>query len=505
LNIPEFGRIRRPSQRIDEPVQLARNAALPHYRWTQLMKKVFSTLPLSLVAAGLATTAHAVEVPDRGFYVGPYGGVHLSLDDWALGDLQQGSLTVNDGGVIGLRLGVGFFQWLGLELNAGYIPTTASNDERIHALETGLNVYFQATSGRVGVYAGGGGGMYAALSGATGDDTDWQANVGIGVRIMTTDWMDVRIDARHLFTDGLDDNAYNMELSLGLEFWAWREVDDTDRDGILDLDDACPTVPGVASAKGCPDRDGDGIRDDEDACPDVPGVASAKGCPDRDKDGIQDKDDRCADTFGKAEFKGCPDSDGDGIPDVDDKCPQKPGIPALAGCPDQDGDGIADDDDKCPTKAGPAKTQGCPDRDGDGVLDDDDKCPDVPGVKEEQGCLPAAVQKFTGAIEGILFQTGSAKIKKQSFVILDKAVAVLKQYDFVKLRIEGHTDSDGPDDANMKLSKARAESVRDYITSKGVAAERLQAEGFGETKPKAPNDNKKNKALNRRIEFTAIN
>ena len=174
------------------------------------MKRFSGAMMALLGTALLPTAASAVQIPDRGVYVGVYGGVHLSLDDWALGDLEQGAKTVDDGGAVGLRVGAHMAKWVGLEINAGYIPTSTTDDDKIHALDAGFDLYFQATSGRVGVYAMGGSGIYTALAGATGTDVDWQANVGLGVKVMTNDWMDVRIDARHLFTDGLDDNAYNL-------------------------------------------------------------------------------------------------------------------------------------------------------------------------------------------------------------------------------------------------------------------------------------------------------
>jgi len=85
---------------------------------------------------------------------------------------------------------------------------------------------------------------------------------------------------------------------------------DTDKDGINDDVDACPTVFGVARYKGCPipDTDKDGINDEEDKCPNDFGVARYQGCPvpDRDKDGINDEDDKCPDIFGIKENNGCP-------------------------------------------------------------------------------------------------------------------------------------------------------------------------------------------------------
>ena len=86
---------------------------------------------------------------------------------------------------------------------------------------------------------------------------------------------------------------------------------DTDGDGVPDIDDLCPDVPGPASNHGCPvfaDKDGDGVPDNKDMCPDVPGPAENAGCPwaDRDHDGVPDKDDECPDEPGPADNKGCP-------------------------------------------------------------------------------------------------------------------------------------------------------------------------------------------------------
>jgi outer membrane protein OmpA-like peptidoglycan-associated protein len=88
-------------------------------------------------------------------------------------------------------------------------------------------------------------------------------------------------------------------------------VKDTDGDGVPDVDDLCPDVPGPAEHHGCPvfaDRDGDGVADDIDRCPDIPGPKENFGCPwpDRDGDHVADKDDRCPDEPGPPENQGCP-------------------------------------------------------------------------------------------------------------------------------------------------------------------------------------------------------
>jgi outer membrane protein OmpA-like peptidoglycan-associated protein len=106
---------------------------------------------------------------------------------------------------------------------------------------------------------------------------------------------------------------------------------------------------------------------------------------------------------------------------------------------------------------------------------------------------------------GILFDSGSANIKPQSLGIVLQISQVLMQDEKIKLNIVGHTDSDGNDDANLKLSKARAEAVKDaLINIYSVSANRLQTDGKGESVPVADNASPDGKAQNRRVEFIKI-
>jgi outer membrane protein OmpA-like peptidoglycan-associated protein len=204
-------------------------------------------------------------------------------------------------------------------------------------------------------------------------------------------------------------------------------------------------------------------------------------------------------------MNGCPDTDGDGIADKDDACPEVAGIKSLNGCPDADGDGIADKDDKCPTVKGPKENGGCPwpDRDGDGVLDKDDKCPDVKGTVANQGCPEVsdeAIKKLNDYAKTILFDTNKDTFKQQSYAVLNSIAAILKEYPYSKFTIEGHTDSDGGDDFNQRLSDARANAVKKYLVEQGIDRFRLSALGFGESKPIDSNKTKAGKANNRRVE-----
>ncbi|MGR8919171.1 MAG: OmpA family protein [Gammaproteobacteria bacterium] len=141
------------------------------------------------------------------------------------------------------------------------------------------------------------------------------------------------------------------------------------------------------------------------------------------------------------------------------------------------------------------------DSDGDGVIDPNDECPGTPaGVKVNAvGCPEVGETLIT--LEGVNFDTNSARLRPESGAILDRAVKVLMDNASVHVRVEGHTDSRGSAEYNRQLSERRAQSVVDYLVSKGIAVDRLAAIGYGESAPVAPNDTKENMFKNRRVEL----
>lgn len=169
---------------------------------------------------------------------------------------------------------------------------------------------------------------------------------------------------------------------------------------------------------------------------------------------------------------------------------------------DADGDGVPDDADDCPYT--PADTpNGCPaDSDGDGVPDYLDECPDVSG-DEESGCLPEPEPIMeTVFIEAVHFDFDSAAIKVISKAVLDaRAVPALRDNPDIRVRIEGHTDSVGPERYNQLLSLRRAETVRAYLVSQGIDEIRMTVAGYGESTPIDNNDTRAGRANNRRVEF----
>jgi len=225
---------------------------------------------------------------------------------------------------------------------------------------------------------------------------------------------------------------------------------------------------------------------------------------DTDGDGVPDKEDKCPNIAGIRSLGGCPDKDGDGVTDAEDKCPDVAGVKIFGGCPDTDGDGIEDAKDKCPTKPGTAKYEGCPvpDTDGDGLNDDYDKCPTVPGTIANDGCPDKKVEtqkKVDAVAKEILFETGSAILKKSSNAALDAVAKELTADASISLEVEGHTDNTGSEKANIALSQARANAVKKYIEKKGIAATRITATGLGSSQPVADNATAAGKAQNRRV------
>jgi outer membrane protein OmpA-like peptidoglycan-associated protein len=260
-----------------------------------------------------------------------------------------------------------------------------------------------------------------------------------------------------------------------------------------DPEEAAPPPP-VPS-----DRDHDGVLDANDMCPDEASGENPDsdhlGCPlrDRDKDGILDNEDACPDTAGERS---------------DEK--DKNGCPPP---PDRDHDGVIDDEDQCadtPRGEHPDDARlGCPllDTDGDGVFDKEDECVDVPAGDNphptKRGC--PTVKDNAIVVDPIFFKTGKAELLPESIPVLQSVVQVLEQNpDIVKIRIEGHTDSQGKPARNLELSKRRAKAVMKWLVKAGVTRSRLESNGYGQTQPIADNDTEDGRAKNRRVMFVVV-
>lgn len=323
------------------------------------------------------------------------------------------------------------------------------------------------------------------------------AGGGINIRLSPVVMLNLQetfMFSNHDGRDGVDNAAGKMEKKdsyvthmVGLTFNMGNSVD-TDQDGVSDKKDNCPDTPAgvVVDKMGCPlDKDADGVADYMDNCPDVAGSKMLNGCPDRDNDGVEDSK---------------------------DQCPDQAGTVALYGCPDTDGDGLADKEDKCPTVAGPKENGGCPvlDADKDGVADKDDDCPSVAGPISNKGCPEVTteiIEKLKIQARSVFFNSGKSTFKTgdaATITSLDAMKEILRNYPNAKFSIEGHTDSDGSNAFNQKLSEDRANAVRNALIEKGVKADNLTAVGFGESNPIATNKTAAGKAQNRRTEVKHV-
>ncbi|QXP64198.1 MULTISPECIES: OmpA family protein [unclassified Polaribacter] len=218
-----------------------------------------------------------------------------------------------------------------------------------------------------------------------------------------------------------------------------------------------------------------------------------------------------------AQFK-IVDTDNDGVMDELDVEPNTPKGAMVYGngqAVDTDGDGLPDYKDKCPLEYGPLSNEGCPlniDTDGDGVMDAKDLCPNTPGPVENRGCpkqeavAPVNITQQIGLLAtSIYFDTNKDVIKLVSYSTIDEIVGLMKQVPDVRFVIEGHTDDRNSDRYNLYLSQRRAESVRKYMIKQGIANERLEPKGYGESRPKFSNENAGGRQLNRRVEIKPIN
>jgi outer membrane protein OmpA-like peptidoglycan-associated protein len=141
------------------------------------------------------------------------------------------------------------------------------------------------------------------------------------------------------------------------------------------------------------------------------------------------------------------------------------------------------------------------DSDADGVTDDLDKCPGSPANKpvDADGCTIESV-----VLKNVNFELNSSELTAGSSESLDKAVAAMNRYPDLRIEIQAHTDNTGDADYNQYLSEKRAESVRDYMVARGIASDRMEVKGYGETSPVADNNTREGRAANRRVELKVL-
>jgi len=336
---------------------------------------------------------------------------------------------------------------------------------------------------------------------------------------------------------------------------------DSDHDGVFNSHDDCPNTPRgiLVNNYGCPkDSDADGVYDSNDQCPTTPIgiIVDEMGCPyDKDQDGVKDYLDKCLETplGAKVDTQGCwivsPHY-------LDHICPtSKPyldeafliihGRPKMCvdiqvhtnvlkqpesneelgwfwgnniknyflanGISDErlwvTGGHIARSDSKdiTPITKVILNPVSCSrDHDGDGVYDAVDRCPDTPkGLKVDTYGCPHMKKKMVSIKLNIQFDSNKSVVKSQFFPHIQEVALFMKTYPYSKATIEAHTDNTGDRNYNLKLSQQRADNVRQYIIDNfNISPNRLDAIGYGESRPIADNKTLSGRKKNRRA--TAI-
>lgn len=266
------------------------------------------------------------------------------------------------------------------------------------------------------------------------------------------------------------------------------------------------------------------------AIPSLRAIAAAAGGGDRDRDGVVDAVDRCPrepedrDLFDDTDGCPDPDNDGDGIADTDDGCPldveDQDGFDDGDGCPDRDNDsdGLPDDKDQCPSstedKDGFEDLDGCPelDNDHDGVLDRHDRCPNEPetinGNQDDDGCADRGDSAVVvspdriDTLEAIQFIGNGTRLQHASYNVLGQVAATMRAHpEILRVRVTAHVQASSNPRRDQQLSDKRADVIRDWLIQWGLEPARVEARGFGGTKPLVPPGQRGAAAVNTRVEL----
>ena len=446
-------------------------------------------------------------------------------------DVSGNTYTLNEDNDFGGRLFIGFDEkkFLSYELiYTDFGNSTLSPAGKVNYQSLGLNVNFYVTAkdkpahiGYSGIFKAGIESIKTSTAIADVNTSSSQFTLGMGAEYGWSNGMAIQGGVQTLYKEAgmLSINLlYRFGFDPVLVVLAEPKMNDADADGVTDELDKCPGTQAdrVVDAIGCEfDEDLDGVVDGNDSCSGTPrGMrVNPRGCIfDTDNDGVSDQKDLCPTTPSgiTVDSFGCEkDSDYDEVKDSRDQCPDTPIGDEVdsRGCGvDEDRDGVVDNRDECLlTPIGEAVDEkGCTldgDKDGDSVLDSLDKCPDtVKGASvNAEGCAI-----FESTIAGINFKLASTDLATDAKIQLNEAAAALLKFPGVRVEIQAHTDSQGTLVNNQRLSEVRANSVAEYLESKGVSRDRMEAVGYGESQPLATNLTVEGRAQNRRVQFRVL-
>ena len=233
------------------------------------------------------------------------------------------------------------------------------------------------------------------------------------------------------------------------------------------------------------DTDGDGVKDHKDLCPEIPGLKKFKGCP-KSKVEMEADAEAARVAAEKAEMEA--------------EAKRKAEAEAAAVRAKEQARLKAEADAKAKIEAEKKR------------VEEEARMKEEAAAKAKADEAARVAAKrveietktrdvFARALTGLKFNSSRSTFKGQSITIMDEVVSIMNQYPEMKVKIEGHTDSQGGEEANAALSAKRAGAVMQYLIDKGISPTRLSASGFGESRPVADNSTAAGRAENRRVEF----
>lgn len=413
---------------------------------------------------------------DRRLYFSPMFSYTFADSDRKTDDALGGTLSMGKKMTSGLNLELtGFYETMD--------PEDSASTETAELTGVGLaamvfpSTTFPTLYGIVGVHQGQANRHPSTPSAADFSYKTTVADFGVGYLFPLNEWLGgyeaalraearYRMDSHHREVAGKGgvDDFYEAVLNLGVLIPLGRLASD-----------AAAPVEVVPAAAG--DADNDGIPDDADQCPDTPGGSTVNetGCEgDADGDGVVDRLDGCPETAAgtSVDEKGCAavaDKDNDGIPDALDQCPDT----AAGTTVTETGCEVKSEGCRAPGPGEPINLEGC--ATGEAVV-----------------------------LKGVNFQVNSSRLTANSKVILNQVADSLAAAPAMKVEIGGHTDAQGSDSFNTKLSDRRAQSVKDYLIARGIDPSRLVSKGYGESQPVDTNETGEGRELNRRVEMKVL-
>ncbi|PKN72067.1 MAG: hypothetical protein CVU50_08775 [Candidatus Cloacimonetes bacterium HGW-Cloacimonetes-3] len=429
----------------------------------------------------------------------------------------------NFGPLVGGHVQLEIFKFLFLRVGAGYTQLHASQTYKTQTIKADYRFIFEPyRQGRVSPFIYVGNGASKELSDSQADvipltpmgigmhtmiKPGMQLEVSTGYNLANSDILDGRMradDDKNRFTGRKQDGFFNLSVGLSFSNPGSKPAPKPAPPVTYVKPTPVPTPPPPPAPKPVPVPVPEPVKV-------VPVPTVDPNTIDTDGDGLMDVDEI-------NKYKTDPkkvDTDGDGLNDYVEVMQYKTN-PLN---PDTDGDGLNDYVEVMQYKTDPLN----PDTDGEGLNDyvevmqyktnpllaDTDKgsVDDATEVRENKNPLDPkddVLDLKKGAsfsLEGVLFETGKATLLPVSITILEKAYTALAANPEVKIIIIGHTDNVGTDANNQSLSQRRADSVKNWLVTKGIDTNRIKTLGKGESEPRATNDTAAGRTLNRRIEF----